>query len=271
MMSSELSHVLLNCSIGLKMGCERREKSTSEDAGLRGRRLKGALPMYASSVLCFLVFTCRLCMYVPAYAGPCHIPTRKATSIIDSVSKLIRFFKNIQERAMQPLRAALKLASVGMAPLRKHSCLTTSSSSRKQSNQAPLRPNVCLAENRCRKDPKEGGLITVRDCFRIRKPFHPDCAELSLTGVIYKRTERRPDASPSIAIFCRLPRSRSAAIGWRDHHTASRILSQDPSCLTQQNRGEDIKMRGTRNCNDYRISLQETNRRRQTPRLLSAV
>ena len=144
---------------------------------------------------------------------------------------------------MQLLRVALKLASVGMAPLRKHSCLTTSSSSRKQSNQAPLRPNVCLAENRCRKDPKEGGLITVRDCFRIRKPFHPDCAELSLTGVIYKRTERRPDASPSIAIFCRLPRSRSAAIGWRDHHTASSILSQDPSCLTQQNRGEDIKMK----------------------------
>jgi hypothetical protein len=30
----------------------RREKLTSEDAGLRGRRLKGALPMYASSVLC---------------------------------------------------------------------------------------------------------------------------------------------------------------------------------------------------------------------------
>ena len=31
--------------------CERREKSTSEDAGLRGRRLKGALPVYLSSVM----------------------------------------------------------------------------------------------------------------------------------------------------------------------------------------------------------------------------
>jgi hypothetical protein len=28
-----------------------------------GDVLKEALPMYASSVLCFLVFTCRLCMY----------------------------------------------------------------------------------------------------------------------------------------------------------------------------------------------------------------
>ena len=53
--------------------CERREKSTSEDAGLRGRRLKGALPMYASLVLCFLVFTCRLCMY-PHTPGPVIYP-----------------------------------------------------------------------------------------------------------------------------------------------------------------------------------------------------
>ena len=45
--------------------CERREKSTSEDAGLRGRRLKGALPVYLSSVmrsLFILVFAgCLLC------------------------------------------------------------------------------------------------------------------------------------------------------------------------------------------------------------------
>ena len=51
----------------------RREKSTSEDAGLRGRRLKGALPMYASLVLCFLVFTCRLCMS-PHTRGPVIYP-----------------------------------------------------------------------------------------------------------------------------------------------------------------------------------------------------
>jgi hypothetical protein len=34
---------------------------------------KGALPMYASSVLCFLVFTCRLCMY-PHTRGPVIYP-----------------------------------------------------------------------------------------------------------------------------------------------------------------------------------------------------
>jgi hypothetical protein len=34
-----------------------------------GGVLKGALPMYASSVLCFLVFTCRLCIF-PHTRGP---------------------------------------------------------------------------------------------------------------------------------------------------------------------------------------------------------
>jgi hypothetical protein len=38
-----------------------------------GDVLKGALPMYASSVLCFLVFTCRLCMY-PHTPGPVIYP-----------------------------------------------------------------------------------------------------------------------------------------------------------------------------------------------------
>jgi hypothetical protein len=166
---------------------------------------------------------------------------RKATSLIDSVSKLIRFFKNIQERAMKPLGVALKLASVGMAPLRKHPCLTTSSSSRKQSNQALLRPNVCLTRESMQGRLQRKWAHEWKRLLSIRQPFHLDCEELCWTGATYKSAERRPDVSPSIAIFCRLPWSCPAAIEWWDHHAASSIL-QDPSCWTQQNRGEDRKL-----------------------------
>ena len=99
-------------------------------------------------------------------------------AIAACTSKLIRVFKNIQECAMELLGVALKLASVGMAPLRKHPCLTTSSSSRKQSNQALLRPNVCLIRESMQGRLQRKWAHEWKRLLSIRQPFHLDCEEL---------------------------------------------------------------------------------------------